>query len=136
MAWTDPTLDETIKIRKSHIDEIVTRLNTERTERSLGTISISITANQSLIVFSHIMTIRTACDTTPLTIGCSTDNTTYNATVNSTVYGSQNSSYDIGANGSVCSGYFSSVNNGYQYVCTGYKGACFIGRNLQWLGQM
>lgn len=134
-AWADSTLSTSIKIRKIHIDEIVSRLNTERTERGYGTISLSITSARTPIQYAHIMTIRTACDTTPLTVGCSS----YNSTVYSSKYlsyGSSNSSYYSTANSGVYSPKYTTIYTGQNSsYCTSYtKGACFIGDRILWLG--
>lgn len=92
MAWTDPNLGNTIKIRKIHLDEIISRLNTERTERGYSTVSLALIGNQTKINAVHITELRTWIDTTPSTIGCSS----YNSTVYST-----NKSAEKNYNGSV-----------------------------------
>lgn len=103
MAWTDPTLDLTIKCRKIHIDVIISRLNTERSKRGYSTVSLSLTANQTKIVATHISDLRAWIDETPLTIGCSS----YNSTVYSTNYSSEKN-----YNGSV----YSTMN--YSGICS------------------
>jgi len=92
MAWTDPVLETTIKIRKVHLDEIISRLNTERTERGFSTVSISITANTTKISTTHITNLRSWINETTPTVGCSVYYGTVYSTNNSTV---QNTKYSI-----------------------------------------
>ena len=91
MAWTDSTIGTTIKERKVHIDEIISRLNTERIERGFNTVSISITANTTKISYTHINDLRSWITATPPTVGCSSNYGTVNSTNNSTVYATNNS---------------------------------------------
>jgi hypothetical protein len=128
MAWTDTNLTN-IKIRKIHIDEIVSRLNTERSERGYSQLSINITAEQSKILASHINDLRSAVDGTPLTVGCGTHHTTvrsYNSsydgycsnygTAHSIDYGSNYSGHDSSENGTAKYNYALGSGNCVHYV--------------------
>lgn len=134
MSWLN--VNNTTKISKQHLDEIVSRLNEQRSLRSYSTISLPITANITKILHSHIMSIRSTIDSTPSTVGCSTHN--------GLVYSAQNSNYRTSNNGvvkssvnlSVYSTTWQSRNSSYYTVCSHntvvkqnhyqYKATCFI----------
>ncbi len=127
MAWENDPLTTTTKIRKMHIDEIISRLNTERTERGYNTVSISITPDQTKIMNTHITNIRSWIDGTPLTVGCST----HYITVYSAKYGSVDSSHNSSRkahNSRVCS---------HNNTVYNTKAPCFIIlRRVTWRGLM
>jgi len=123
VAWTDVDLTN-IKIRKVHIDEIVSQLNYERSRRGYGSITVAITALQTKILVNHITAIRNAIDALPLSSGCSSYYSAVyssnNATVNSSKYTSVESSrnstyystlhiYRTSYNAAVCISHYSSI---------------------------
>lgn len=115
MAWSDVDLTN-IKIRKVHIDEIVSQLNYERSRRGYGSITVAITALQTKILVDHATAIRNAIDALPLSSGCSSYYSTVYSSNNATVYSSKDSSYDSSYRSSVKSsnyGYKSSYYGGY-----------------------
>ena len=125
MAWTDPTLTN-VKIKKLHIDEIISRLNTERSERGYSTVSISITSESTKIMNTHITSIRSWIDETPATTGCST----YYGTVYSARYGSVDSSYNFSRYS-----HNNRVDNYNGTYYSGLKAPCFVQlRRAIWRG--
>lgn len=83
--WTDADLTN-VAVRKIHIDELVTNLNTERTRRNLSTITITTVALQTRILTTHITTLRDTIAATPLSVGCTARH--------ATVYSARNTTYD------------------------------------------
>lgn len=108
MAWTNADLTN-IKIRKVHIDEIVSQLNYERSRRGYGSITVAITALQTKILVDHVTAIRNAVDALPLSSGCSSYYSTVYSSNNAAVYSSKDSSYDSSYRSSV-----KSSNYGYK----------------------
>jgi len=92
VAWSDVDLTN-IKVRKVHIDEIVSKLNQERMRRGYGSITVAITASQTKILVNHITAIRNAIDALPLSSGCSSYYSAVYSSNNATVYSSKDSSY-------------------------------------------
>lgn len=128
MSWL--TVNSTTKISKTHLDEIISRLNTQRSQRGYSTISIPITTNTTRILGSHIMNIRSTIDRTPLTVGCSAHNRLVYSAQNGTYRSSNDSAVLSSRNSSANSGQNSSRNATNQTVCSHntvvHKAPCFI----------
>jgi hypothetical protein len=130
-SWTDPNLTNA-KIRAIHINEAGTYLNTERTRRGMSTISLNVSAEQTRVLTTHLNTIRSTIDSTPLTIGCSANygycsynsgvdssNRAYYTNYNGTVYSSQKTWYYGTNNGSARFNYALGSGN-CSHSCTSY----------------
>jgi hypothetical protein len=131
-SWTDPNLTTATNIRAIHINEAVTYLNNERTRRGLSTISLNVSAAQTKVLTTHLNTIRSTIDNTPLTVGCSANhshrsynsgvdssNRSYYTNYNSTVYSSQKTWYYGTNNGSARFNYALGSGN-CAHECTSY----------------
>jgi len=103
MPWTD-TITSTTKIRGIHIRELLDQLNVERTKRNLSTFSLNVQDGVTKIMASHITSLRSWIDATPLTVGCSS----YCSSVNGSRYSSRN----VGNQ---------SVSNSYHTVYSNYR---------------
>jgi len=68
-TWTDTITANQTQIRGVHIRELVSNLNTERTRRGLSTVSLTIIDLQTKIAATHITSLRSWIDSTPLCSG-------------------------------------------------------------------